>query len=145
MSSIDPAFIDPTPAQLDEIVARATDVVGPIRMINLLRFRDIADYGDVADPGESGASTGAEAYMRYGEIAMREVAVVGGHQHDGAAAHMTVIGPEDENWDVVAVVEYPSVSAFLEMIAKPSYQAGVFHRTAGLADTRIIMTTPLSG
>jgi len=135
--------IDPTSAQLEEVASRASTMTGPIRMINLLRFRDVADYGDVADPAESGSSTGAEAYGRYGEIAMREVAAVGGSQFEAAAAHMTVIGPEDETWDLVAIIEYPSPAAFLEMIAKPSYQAGVVHRTAGLADTRIYMTTSL--
>ena len=74
---------------------------------------------------------------------MGEVAAVGGSQFYAGVANQTVIGPEDETWDMVAIIEYPSRSAFLEMIAKPSYQACVFHRTAGLADTRIIMTTPL--
>jgi uncharacterized protein (DUF1330 family) len=137
--------IDPTSAQLEEVMARAATMTGPIRMINLLRFRDVADYGEVPDPAENGSSTGAEAYRRYGEIAMSEVAAVGGAQFEAAAAHMTVIGPADDHWDLVAIIEYPSPSAFLEMIAKPSYQAGVFHRTAGLADTRIYMTTSLMG
>jgi uncharacterized protein (DUF1330 family) len=137
--------IDPTPAQLEDFVARATTVTGPIRMVNLLRFHDVADYGDAPDPGETGPSTGAEAYGRYGEVAMREVAAVGGHQFEAAMSHMTVIGPEDETWDLVAIIEYPSAAAFLEMIAKESYRTCVHHRTAGLADTRIIMTTSLMG
>lgn len=124
-------------------MARAETMTGPIRMINLLRFRDVADYGDAPDPAEEGKSTGAEAYARYGAIAMAEVAAVGGRQFEAATAHMTVIGPEDEAWDLVAIIEYPSPAAFLEMIAKPSYRAGVHHRTAGLADTRIYMTTTL--
>lgn len=137
--------IDPTAAQLEEVMARAATMTGPIRMINLLRFREVADYGDAPDPAESGASTGAEAYGRYGEVAMREVAAVGGRQFEAATAHMTVIGPEDDHWDLVAIIEYPSPAAFLEMVSKPSYQAGVYHRTAGLADTRIYMTTSLMG
>lgn len=135
--------IDPTSAQLDRVFADAATESGPIRMINLLKFRPTADYGDGPDPGEPGPSTGAEAYARYGEVAMGEVAAVGGSQFYAGVANQTVIGPEDETWDMVAIIEYPSRSAFLEMIAKPSYQACVFHRTAGLADTRIIMTTPL--
>jgi len=135
--------IDPTPTQLEQVAERAAALSGPIRMINLLRFRDVADYGSVPDPSVDGPSTGAEAYGRYGEIAMREVAAVGGSQFEAAAAQMTVIGPEEEKWDLVAIIEYPSPAAFLEMIAKPSYRAGVHHRTAGLADTRIIMTTSL--
>lgn len=136
------ASIDPTAAQLERVLADAAEHSGAIRMINLLRFRPVADYADASDPAEPGTSTGAEAYARYGQIAMAEVAAVGGSQFYAGVADQTVIGPEDEAWDMVAIVEYPSRSAFLEMIAKPSYQAGVLHRTAGLADTRIIMTTP---
>ncbi len=136
--------IDPTPRQLEDLAGLAAQVTGPIRMLNLLRFREIADYGNAPDPGENGPSTGAEAYGRYGEVAMQEVAAVGGSQFEAAAAHMTVIGPEDEAWDLVAIIEYPSPAAFLEMIAKPSYRACTHHRAAGLADTRIYMTTSLS-
>ena len=92
--------IDPTPAQLEDLAARVATVTGPIRMINLLRFREVADYGDAPDPAETGSSTGAEAYARYGQVAMAEVAAVGGSQFEAAAAHMTVIGPEDESWDL---------------------------------------------
>jgi len=137
------ASIDPTPAQLEEVAAKIATVDGPIRMMNLLRFRDVAAYDDGADPNGPGQSSGAEAYGRYGEVAMAEVAAVGGRQFEAGQAHMTVIGPEDEMWDLMAIIEYPSVEAFLEMIAKPSYQAAVHHRTAGLADTRIVMTTSL--
>lgn len=135
--------IEPTPTQLEALAERAATLTGPIRMVNLLRFREVADYGDAPDPGAGGPSTGAEAYGRYGEIAMKEVAAVGGSQFEAAVGQMTVIGPEDDVWDLVAIIEYPSPSAFLEMIAKPSYQAGIHHRTAGLADTRIYMTTSL--
>ena len=137
--------IDPTSAQLEDFAAKAGTVTGPIRMVNLLRFRDVADYGDAPDPAENGPSTGAEAYGRYGAVAIREVEAVGGRQFEASNAHMTVIGPDTEDWDLVAIIEYPSPTAFLEMIAKPSYQAAVHHRTAGLADTRLIMTTSLMG
>ncbi len=134
--------IDPTSEQFLRIVEDAATIATPIRMLNLLKFRDIADYGDTPDPaGDDGPSTGAEAYGRYGEFAAAAVASVGGSFFYYGMADMTVIGPETEDWDVVAIVEYPSRAAFIEMTSKPSYGAGVFHRTAGLADTRIIMTS----
>lgn len=136
------AHINPTSEAFAKIVEDAKTDDGPIRMINLLKFNEVAQYGDVPDPaGDDGPSTGQQAYMRYGETAMSEVAAVGGSQFYAAASHQTVIGPDEEDWDVVAIVEYPSRSAFLEMVAKPSYQAATFHRDAGLADTRLIMTT----
>lgn len=135
-------YIDPTPEAITKVLADAEANDGPIRMINLLKFKDVADYGDQPDPaGDAGPSTGAEAYGRYGAVALPLVATVGGSQFYSAAAHQTVIGPADEEWDMVAIIEYPNRAAFLEMVSKPEYQASVFHRTAGLADTRIIMTT----
>lgn len=137
------ASIDPTIAQIEQIIADSATHTGPIRMINLLAFKEQADYGDIEDPAENGQSTGAEAYARYGAVAMGQVQSVGGSQFYAGLVDMTVIGPETESWDLVAIVEYPSRKAFLEMVSKPEYQACVYHRTAGLADTRLIMTTPL--
>lgn len=137
------AHIDPSSEAIATIAADAKTIDTPIRMLNLLKFRQTANYAEGQDPtGDDQPSTGAAAYARYGATAMAEVAAVGGSLFYGAAADMTVIGPAEEQWDQVAIVEYPSRAAFLEMVAKPSYRAAVFHRTAGLADTRIIMTTP---
>lgn len=134
--------IDPTSEMFAQITADAETKRGPIRMINLLRFKDVADYGDQPDPSTSGSpSTGAEAYARYGAVAMGEFAPIGATVFYAAASDMTVIGPEDEQWDQVAIIEYPSREKFLKMVSKPSYQAAVYHRTAGLADTRLIMTS----
>ncbi len=136
-------YIEPTAEALAAIATDAATIETPIRMINLLKFKPVANYGDIADPaGDDGPSTGAAAYARYGATALQEIGEVGGSLFYAAVADMTFIGPADEQWDQVAIVEYPSRAAFLEMVAKPSYQAAVFHRTAGLADTRIIMTTP---
>jgi len=137
------ASVDPSAAQIEKVVADSATITGPIRMINLLKFREEADYGDTADPAVSGKSTGAQAYARYGEVAMGQVQSVGGSQFYAGLADMTVIGPESESWDLVAIVEYPSRAAFLKMVSQPEYQACVYHRAAGLADTRLIMTTPL--
>ena len=58
------------------------------------------------------------------------------------AARFTLIGPDDERWDDAVLVEYPTKQAFLEMVMKPEYQASAVHRTAALADSRLICTTP---
>ena len=51
---------------------------------------------------------------------------------------MPVIGPVEERWDEVLLVEYPSVKAFLEMVNSDAYQSIVYHRTAALKDSRLI-------
>ena len=48
----------------------------------------------------------------------------------------------DEQWDDILLVSYPSKEAFLAMIGDSDYQAAAEHRSAALADSRLIGTTP---
>lgn len=127
------SHIDPTADQMREM-AEAPDQ-GPIMMLNQLKFAERADYpeGFDAEP-----CSGAEAYSRYGEVALNKISGVGGSIVWLGAAEATVIGPEHEQWDQCFVVRYPSKQAFVEMISDPEYQAIIPHRTAALADSRLI-------
>ena len=58
---------------------------------------------------------------------------------DGAG-RASVIAPEGETWDEVLLVQYPFGQAFLNMVQMPDYQAATVHRTAALADSRLIAT-----
>jgi uncharacterized protein (DUF1330 family) len=49
-----------------------------------------------------------------------------------------LIGPADEHWDHCFIAEYPSVSAFAEMIKDPVYREAVKHRQAAVDDSRLI-------
>jgi uncharacterized protein (DUF1330 family) len=107
----------------------------PIVMLNMLRFRAHAEY----EAGSGHAPcTGREAYARYGAEAIRHVQAVGGKPVWMGAAQLTVIGPSDEPWDEVLLVEYPSPKAFLTMASSPEYLACTVHRSAALADSRLI-------
>ena len=129
--------IEPTADQLERLIADA-EKPGPIVMINLLRFRDAADYpaGFDAEP-----CSGRDAYMRYGMHVLPMLTAVGGRIHWAGDARMTVIGPDEERWDEAILVEYPSRQAFLMMVSSPEYQQIAIHRTAALADSRLIATT----
>ncbi len=104
-------------------------------MLNLLRYRAEADYSDY--PGETPCS-GREAYQRYAKQALPCVKAVGGRiLHIGRMAE-PVIGPMDEIWDEILLVEYPNISGFLEMTLSEQYRAIAHHRTAALQDSRLI-------
>ena len=47
--------------------------------------------------------------------------------------------PEDDRWDEVMIVEYPSKGVFLDMMRNPAYIAGLPHRYAGLEATKLIV------
>ena len=54
-----------------------------------------------------------------------------------------MLGEVEENWDMVAMVEYPTLASFQKMVSLPEYQAITHHRTAGLAGQLNIKTKPL--
>ena len=118
---------------------------GPVQMINLLKFRARAAYpkGQKGhEPSGGDAGSGAEAYARYGAVAMRKVAERGGHLVLLLRPELGVVGSLGE-WDQVAIVEYPSRAAFLDMLGDPEYQAATVHRVAGLERTVLLATRPL--
>ena len=127
--------VNPT---LDDIqrFARETPDDAPIVMLNLLRFRDRADYG--AAPG--GGVTGRKAYGRYSKAVLPLLFEVGGLPLWMGNARASVIAPEGESWDEVVLVHYPSRAAFVRMVTSEAYQAIMHHRTAALSDSRLIET-----
>lgn len=127
--------IDPTRAGLTQLQALPQDT--PVVMLNLLRYREQAVYPEAA---QAPPCSGREAYRRYGRVAQQQVAAVGGELLWLGAVQAQLIAPTDEQWDEVMLVRYPSVAAFLQMLSEPDYQAATVHRTAALANSRLIAT-----
>ncbi len=127
--------LTPSTEQVQRLLA-APDA-GPVVMLNLLRYRDKASDG-------SGRS-GREAYMDYGALVMPMIEALGGSVLVYAAAGPTLIGPADEEWDEMIVVQYPSRAAFLDMVGSAKYQSAHNNREAALADSRLIPTTRADG
>lgn len=110
------------------------DQGGPISMLNLLKFKDFAEYPDGRDSGLSGK----EAYMRYGDLVAEQVAKLGGDFKFAGNANALVIGDGELEWDLIVVAQYPSVAAFIEMLNSPEYQEIHVHREAGLAHQLLV-------
>ena len=115
---------------------RAADRPGPIHMLNLIRLRARAAYSD------GRVATGAEAYAAYGRESMPIFTRIGGSIVWRGRFEIMVIGPREERWDLCFIAEYPSVSAFVEMIRDPVYREAVKHRTAAVEDSRLIRLAP---
>jgi uncharacterized protein (DUF1330 family) len=127
-------YITPDQAALEEFLAQYP-ADKPVVMLNLLKFLPEAAY----QPGEDALPcSGAEAYARYGQVVIPLVKACGGSSvWQGRPAAM-LIGPQDKDWHLAALIRYPRVQAFLDMVSSPEYQAVSFHRTAALADSRLI-------
>lgn len=132
--------IEPTQDDVAAMLARGIE--GPVEMLNLLRLREVADYSrsPELDPGEQ--VSGAQAYATYGAHTGPHLQAVGGSVVVAGEGAGPLIGPADERWDLVLVVRYPSVEAFLSMATNEEYLAGVGHRTAALEDSRLFPLTP---
>lgn len=121
--------IHPTAEQLEQLAGSPDR--NPIVMLNLLRFKEQAD-------GIDEGVTGAEAYARYSAATQPFLKDVGGRLLMAVQPQQTVIGPEEREWDLVLLVEYPSRAKFLEMATNEEYLKVHAHREAALADSRLI-------
>lgn len=111
---------------------------GPVTMLNLLRFRAVADYSDFPELAPDEPISGAEAYDVYTREALPFVMGVGARVSFHATAGHYLIGPTDRRWDRVLLVSYPDVTDFLAMAANEDYLAILGHRMAALADSRLL-------
>ena len=114
---------------------------GPIYMVNLLKFKPKAEYAD----GRETNLTGREAYMIYGEGVAALVAQVGGTLGFMAEVERLALGEVEELWDEVAIAQYPSRAAMLEMMQLPAMAEIAEHREAGLAGQLNIETVAAAG
>lgn len=112
----------------------------PISMVNLLKFKDKAEYPQDHELHGAGM-TGAEAYALYGAEVSKIIDRLGGRMRFFGQVERLMLGAVEELWDVVAIAEYPTRAAMGEMIGSPEYQAIEVHRSAGLAGQLNIETT----
>ena len=112
---------------------------GPFVMVNLLKFKETAEYADGSDADLSGA----KAYARYGKAIQACLAAVDGKQIYAGPVTGLMIGEVEELWDMVALVEYPSLAAMQKMMSSPEYRAIEVHRKAGLAGQLNIRTNQI--
>ncbi len=114
---------------------------GPIYMVNLLKFKEEAEYSD----GRETDLTGREAYQIYGQAVSRIIQDFGGHIVFAADVTHLSLGRVDELWDEVAIACYPNRAALVAMsTSEPWRKAGV-HREAGLAGQLNIETVLMPG
>jgi uncharacterized protein (DUF1330 family) len=130
VSETEQSSIRPNKDQFVELASSAEE--GPVVMLNLLKFKARAE-------GEAGS--GADAYRRYGEAAVKMVQEQGGRVLWQGRADQILIGDPEQDWDSVVLVEYPSRKAFIEMVTKPKYEEAHEHREAGLERTVLVAMT----
>lgn len=102
---------------------------GPISMVNLLKFKEHAEYAD----GRETTLTGREAYEIYGRGVSKLITEFGGTVTFAGDVTFLALGQVEDLWDEVAIAQYPSRVELWEMSTSPEWQELAVHRTAGLA------------
>lgn len=103
-------------------------------MLNLMRFHPRSRDGD---------GSGWDAYLRYSAVTVPMIKARGGTLLWTGEARAVALGPHAGNeWDFVALVHYPSVSAFVDMMTSEGYEREADpHRVNGCAEHVIIATS----
>ena len=109
------------------------DLRAPVVMMNLMRFRERSLDGD---------GSGWDAYVRYSALTVPMIKARGGTLLWTGDARAVALGRQDGNqWDYLALVYYPTVSAFIDMMTSEDYETRCDpHRTNGCAEHVIIAT-----
>lgn len=129
----------PQAEQMAEALAQGSS--GPIVMVNLVKFKDRATYAD----GRPDDVDGRTAYARYGEEMRGFVEARGGRLLFMGDVRSLLIGQVETLWDAVALVEYPSFDAFVQIATAPEVARFGIHREAGIAGQLLIHTVERSG
>ena len=122
----------PTPEQFQALFETAPS--GPLIMLNLLKFKEKAEFSD----GRETDLSGLEAYAVYGSFMKKRLESGGGRFIFSANTHLLVIGDGDLEWDAVGIVEYASLENFKEIVFSADYQEASLHREAGLEHQLLI-------
>ena len=131
--------INPTAQQMNALLEPGHD--NPIYMVNLLKFKEQAEYPD----GRETDLTGAQAFALYGEAVAGILMGLGGGPMFSAGVKSLWLGEAEELWDAIVIAMYPNRKALYDMLNSPEYQEAAAHRIAGLAGQLNIETTNPNG
>src|SRR5580692_8439453 len=122
-----------------EAAGKTLDGEGPVYMVNMVRFRDRADYhGTSAFP----PCSGRDAYLQRYAPAFNKVAQGEDYGVFWLGNVREVLVGAGERWDDIVIVRYSSFAALRRILQSGAYeQEAAPHRRAALADWRFLVTT----
>ena len=127
-----------TEAQIEALLA--VDDGGPICMVNLLKFKEKAEYED----GRKTTLSGAEAYQIYGAATGPLIKKLGGEIVFTSVLKGMVVGEVEDLWGVMAIAKYPTLQSFIDMVSSTEYLSAYHHRIAGLKGQLNIASTQVN-
>ncbi len=124
----------PSESQLAKLLSLPPEA--PVAALNLFQFNAQAQYqpGDPEFGTPAANVSGEEAYARYGATAGRFIVELGGRVIFSTSVDQVMIGPDDRQWDLAAIMYFPTRKAFMQMLSDPDFQEASRHRKAALAN-----------
>jgi len=119
------------------LATTAPDQDGPVWMVNLMKYRDVAEYAD----GRESSISGSEADDLYSPL--DSLTAVGASPVFFGDVDQQLLG-DDTVWDRIAVVKYPTRKSFIDMQALPKFKESHKHKDAGMASTIVMGTQPIA-
>ena len=129
-------YLSPTQEAGRDFIMRG--IKGQVVMLNLLRFREVADYSASPKLKPAHPISGKEAYQKYIYHTLPFLKKSGGKILFMGEGGNFLIGPTDERWDAVLLIQQSNVESFLNFESHEEYLKGIGHRTAALEDSRLL-------
>ena len=108
----------------------------PFYMVNLIQFREHAEYPD----GRETDLTGAQADAIYASQILPILLDIGARPVFVAEVSANLASGDGTAWDQVSVVLYPSRARFFEMLEREDAQAATVHKDAGVGKTLVLVS-----
>lgn len=109
----------------------------PFWAVNLMKYKERADYGDGGDRGLSGKEAD-DAYTPLGPLAaIGAMVAFAGEVIDQRGSH--------PRWDRIGIVRYPSRAAFFAMQQRDDFKDQHVHKEAGMETTIVMSCLPVDG
>ena len=130
------SYIDATDESAMQLFSR--NITGEVVMLNLLRFRDVADYTAFPELAPEQPISGREAFQKYIDHTLPFLHDSGGGIEFLGEGGKFFVGPQDERWDLMMLIRQDSLDSFIAFATNEAYLQGVGHRTASLDDSRLL-------
>ncbi len=133
-------YLEPTRESGRDLILR--QIEGEVVMLNLLRFRETADYSATPELEPEEPISGAAAYDLYVEHTLPHLLESGGRLEFVGEGGGFLIGPREERWDAVLLVRHRSIETFMSFAENEAYLDGMGHRLAAVSDSRLLPVVP---
>jgi uncharacterized protein (DUF1330 family) len=129
-------YLNPSDASAKQLFSKP--IQGEVIMLNLLRFKEVADYSNFPEIAPKVKISGKEAYQIYINQTIPFLEKSGGEIILLGKCDHFFIGPTEEKWDLMMMVKQKSLESFLSFASDPQYSKVIGHREAALVNSRLL-------